>query len=223
MDSYSKIFSNDWLWLSNYVFAFVLARAAWTAPWRALWRNTERFTVLVGLSLGLTAFWWFPVGLRDGLSLHLLGATLCFLMFEWQIATLLLSAILLATLYGKQVNLLSIGSSGLMMVVLPVMASRLFFHVFQRYGIKSYFSYTWWNGYVSGMLVMLLVGLANGLLIWAFGSYSWFTLKNEYFVFLPIIASSESVLTGVLISGIAVFLPNAVACFDPETYFTNKK
>jgi uncharacterized membrane protein len=223
VDIYAQIISNDWLWLTNYAFAFVLARAVWTAPWRALWRNNEQFTALIGLLLGVGVLWWLPVGVHDGLSLHLLGATLCVLMFDWQIATLMLTVVLLVTLYSKQVNLLMLGSAGLMMVVLPIMATQLFFRLFQRYGIKSYFSYTWWNGYVCGMVTMLVVGLANGLLLWAIGPYSWFTLKNEYWVFLPILSASESVVTGAFISGFAVFLPDAVAYFDQDIYFTNKK
>lgn len=222
MDFYAQIFSNDWLWLGNVVFAYILARAAWTAPWRALWRNNEQFSVLVGLSLGLTVLWLLPVGLREGLKLHLLGATLCVLMFDWQIASLLLTVLLLIGSLKSESNLVMLGSSGMVMIVLPVMATRLFFRLFQRFGIKSYFSYVWWNGYVCGFLTMLLVGLTNALLLGVFGPYSWFTLKNEYLLFLPVLSSSESVVTGVFISGFAVFLPNAVAYFDQDFYFAKK-
>lgn len=172
--------------------------------------------------MALTGLWLLPVGLRDGLSLHLLGATLFVLMFDWQIATLLLTVMLLIGLLWNGGNLMAMGSVGMVMIVLPVMATRLFFYFFQRYGIKSYFSYIWWNGYVCGFLTMLLVGIANGLVVGVYGPYSWFTLKNEYLSFLPVLSSSESILTGVFIAGLAVFLPNAVAYFDQDVYFAKK-
>lgn len=222
MDFYAQIFSTEWLWLGNFVFAYVLVRAIWTAPWLAFWRNNEQFSVLIGLSLWLTVLWLLPVGLREGLKLHPLGATLCVLMFDWQIASLMLTAMLLIVSLKNGSNLLMLGSSGLVMIVLPVMATRLFFRLFQRFGIKSYFSYIWWNGYVCGFLTMLLVGLVNALLLAVFGPYSWFTLKHEYLVFLPVLSSSESILTGVFISGFAVFMPNAVAYFNQDIYFAKK-
>lgn len=222
MDFYAQIFSNEWLWLCNLAFAYVLFKAVLTAPWRALWGNSEQFSALIGLALGLTVLWLLPVGVRDGLKLHLLGASLCVLMFDWQIATLMLSVIMLAALVKGESNLMVLGSSGMVMIVLPVMATLLFFRMFQRYGIKSYFSYSWWNGYVCGLFTMALVGFANALLLVMFGPYSWFTIKHDYLVFLPILCSSESIVTGTFISGFAVFLPNAVAYFDQDIYFAKK-
>jgi uncharacterized membrane protein len=122
---YAQILSNEWLWLGNFVFAYVLFRAASTAPWVALWRNTEQFTILIGLSMGLTALWLLPVGLREGLTLHLLGATLCVLLFDWQIALLLLTVILLIGLFKNESNLVVAGSSGMVLIVLPIMATRV--------------------------------------------------------------------------------------------------
>jgi uncharacterized membrane protein len=222
VEFYAQILSNEWLWLSNFIFAYLLVRAAWTAPWHTLWRNNQQFSALIGLSLGLMVLWLLPVGLRAGLTLHLLGATLCVLMFDWQIALLMLTAMLLIGLLKNESSLLVAGSSGMVMIVLPIMATRLFFHFFQRFGIKSYFSFVWWNGYVCGFLTMVVVGFAHALLIGAFGHYSWFTFKQDYLAFLPILSASESVVTGVFISGFAVFLPNAVAYFDQDIYFAKK-
>ncbi|MEO8342508.1 MAG: energy-coupling factor ABC transporter permease [Gallionella sp.] len=222
MDFYAQIFSNEWLWVGNFIFAYIFAKAVWTAPWQALWRNNQQFTVLIGLSLGLMGLWLLPVGLRDGLTLHLLGATLCVLMFDWQIALVMLTGMMLIELVKHDGSLLVTGSNGIVMIALPIMATRLFFRLFQRYGIKSYFSFIWWNGYICGFLSMVLVGFANALLIGAFGHYSWFIFKQDYLSFLPILSASESVVTGVFISGFAVFLPNAVAYFDQDIYFAKK-
>lgn len=222
MEYYEKIFSNELLWLGNFAYAYVLVRAIWTAPWISHWRNNEQFTALIGLFMGLTVLWLLPVGLRSGLTIHPLGATLCVLMFDWQISILMLTLMLLIGLIKSESNLLVLGNSGLVLIFLPIMATRYFFRLFQRFGIKSYFSFIWWNGYVCGLFTMALVGLTNALIVGAFGPYSWFTLKNEYLAFLPVLSSVESVLTGVFISGFAVFLPNAVDYFDQDVYFGKK-
>jgi uncharacterized membrane protein len=222
MEIYTQIFSHDVLWLCNYLFAFILLRAAWTAPWRDFWGNPEQFSALIGLGLWLTVLWLFPVGVREGLKLHPLGATLCFLIFDWQIASLMLSLILLGSLLHNGTSLVAMGNIGLVMIVLPITVSRLALRLFYRYSKPNYFSFVLWNGYFVGALTMLLAGLVNGWLIMETGKYNWFTLKNVYFDYLPVISSAESVLTGAFISGFAAFLPKAVAHFNPDIYFAKK-
>lgn len=222
MEIYAKIFSHDELWISNYLFAFILLRAAWTAPWRNFWSNQAQFSALVGLALWLSVLWLFPVGVRDGLKLHPLGATLCFLIFDWQIASLMLSAILLVSLLHNGTNLMAIGNIGLLMVIMPIVVSMLLLRIFYRYGKPNYFAFVLWNGYFGGALTMLLVGLVNGWLIMTYGSYNWFTLQNVYFNFLPVICTAESALTGAFISGFAAYLPDVVTHFNPDVYFAKK-
>jgi len=222
MEIYAQIFGHDEMLMSNFVFAVILLRAVWTAPWRSFWGNSEQFNAFIGLALWLTVMWLFPVGVREGLKLHPLGATLCFLIFDWQIASLMLSAILLASLLYSGTSLLALGNIGLVMIMLPIVASRLCLRLFYRYGKTNYFSYVLWNGYSCGALAMLAVSAVNGLLITLSGKYSGFTMNNVYWAFLPVIISIESVLTGAFISGFAVALPKAVAHFNPDIYFSKK-
>ncbi len=222
MEIYAQIFSHDELLISNFLFAFILLRAAWTAPWRGFWGNNAQFSVLIGLALWLTVLWLFPVGVREGLKLHPLGATLCFLIFDWQIASLMLSVILMVSLLNSGTSLLALGNIGLVMVILPIAASWLCLSLFYRYGKSNYFSFVLWNGYFTGALTMLLASFVNGWLITASGKHSGFTMDNVYWSFLPTIISIESVLTGAFISGFAVALPKAVTHFNPDVYFAKK-
>lgn len=222
MEIYAQIFSRDGLWLCNYLFAFILLRAIWTAPWRSFATNNEQFNVMIGLTLWLAVLWLFPVGVREGLKLHPLGATLCFLVFGWQIAALILSMILLGSLLYNGTSLIALGNIGLVMIILPIVISSLLLRLFYRFGKPNYFGFVLWNGYFGGALTMLLVGLVNGLVITATGKYSAFTMSNVYFEFLPVISATESVLTGALISGFAAYIPNAVAHFNPDVYFAKR-
>ncbi|MFZ5524381.1 MAG: energy-coupling factor ABC transporter permease [Pseudomonadota bacterium] len=222
MEIYAQIFGHDALWLSNYLFAFILLRAVWTAPWRSFWGNNQQFNAFIGLALWLTVLWLFPVGVREGLKLHPIGATLCFLIFDWQIAALMLSMILLVSLLHNGTSLLALGYIGLVMIILPIAFSRFFLKLFYRYGKTNYFSYVLWNGYSCGALSMLLASIVNGWLIMASGKYSGFTMDNVYWAYLPVIISIESVLTGAFISGFTVALPKAVAHFNQDIYFAKK-
>ncbi|MBK9160182.1 MAG: energy-coupling factor ABC transporter permease [Nitrosomonadales bacterium] len=222
MDYYASILGSDWLQLGNLAFALVLARAAWTAPWRELWRNNGRFNALIGLAIWLGILWLLPVGVHAGLKLHPLGAALCFLLFGWQIATLMLSSLLLASLLHGGFGLVTLGSLGLVMIAMPIAMSGGLLYLFDRYGKKNYFAFVLWNGYLGGILTMLSVGLLNGFLVVAFGAYSWFTIQNVYLAYLPIISSTESLMTGAIISGFAAFQPDAVAHFDQDEYFVKK-
>lgn len=219
MEIYAKIFSHDELQISNCLFAFILLRAWWTAPWRSFWGNQVQLNVLIGLGLWLTVLWLFPVGVRDGLKLHPLGATLCFLIFDWQIASLLLSTILYISMWRSGTNFLAIGNIGLLMIILPLAISMILLKLFYRYGKPNYFAFVLWNGYFGGALTMLIVGLVNGWLIMSYGSYNSFTMQNVYFNFIPVICTAESALTGAFISGFAAYLPDAVAHFNKDTYF----
>lgn len=222
MEIYARIFSHDVLLVSDYLFAFILLRALWTAPWKSLWANQARFSALIGLGLWLGALWLFPVGVREGLKLHPLGATLCFLIFDWQIATLLLSLILYVSLRHDGTSLIALGNIGLVMITLPVLLSRLCLTLFYRYGKPNYFGFVLWNGYAAGALTMLAVALVNGYLIMMTGKYNTFTMRNVYFDYLPIIMSAESALTGAFISGFAAFLPHAVTHFNPDIYYAKQ-
>jgi uncharacterized membrane protein len=222
MEIYAQIFSHDELLISNFLFAIILLRAAWTAPWRSFWGNNQQFNTLIGLALWLTVLWLFPVGVREGLKLHPLGATLCFLIFDWQIASLMLSVILLVSLLYNGTSLLALGNIGLVMIILPIAFSRQFLKLFYRYGKANYFSFVLWNGYVCGALTMLMASLVNGWLIMASGKHSGFTMDNVYWAFLPTIISIESVVNGAFISGFAAALPKAVAHFNPDIYFVKK-
>ncbi len=222
MDLYTQVFSPDQLLLSNYLFAAILLRAVWTAKWLALWRNSAQFNLLIGVTLWVAAFWLFPVGMREGLKLHPLGATLFFLLFDWQIATLLLSAILLFTLRYQHLDFNVFGVVGLIKIAAPIALSWFGLRLFYRYGKPNYFAFVLWNGYCVSGITMLMVASINGWCIASLGKYSAFILQNSYWVTLPTISSSEAILTGLAISGFAVALPQAVAHFNADVYFAKK-
>lgn len=222
MDLYTQLFNSEQLSLGNYLFAAFLLRAIWTAPWLDLWRNPAQFNVLIGVTIWVGALWFFPVGMREGLKLHPLGATLFFLLFDWQIALLLLSLILYCSLRYLHIDTAVLGIAGLIQIALPILFSWLGLKLFYRYGKPNYFAFVLWNGYCVSGITLLLAAAVNGWLIGSLHKYSDFIMQNSYWVALPVLSSGEAVLSGLIISGIAVGLPQAVAHFNPDIYFAKK-
>lgn len=219
MDLYSQVFNSDWLIVGNILFAALLLRALWTAPWRALWRNTAQYNLLIGVTIWVGAFWLLPVGMRDGLKIHPLGASLFFLLFDSELALLLLSAILWVALRYQHLDLAVFGMAGLIKIALPIAITAFGLKLFYRYGKPNYFAFVLWNGYCVSGIAMLLVACINGWCIQSLALYTPFILHNSYWITLPLISSSEAILTGLSIAGFAVALPHAVAHFNPDVYF----
>lgn len=216
---YATIFSEDVLRGVNTLFALLLLRALWTAPWRAFWTNHLQFNLLIGLAGLFSVLWLLPVGVRPGLMLHPLGATLLFLIFDWHIATLLLSAILLVTMHHQGTPLSTFGIIGGLLITLPIELSRLGLRAFYRYGKPSYSSFVAWNGYVVGTLTLLLSAIVNGLIVLSIGKYSSMTMQNYFWIAAPLMSTAESIITGMVISGIALTSPRVMVHFNPEIYF----
>ena len=120
----AQLFSSDWLWLANFVFGLFFYRAVRHAHWRILLDNGIMVNALVGLLFGAFVFWQFNAGIRPGFNFHILGSTLFMLMFGWQIATVSITLVMLATWLRADASLVTLGINGLLMVVIPVMFSE---------------------------------------------------------------------------------------------------
>lgn len=219
---YATIFSAEWLMLANTVFTLLLLRALWTAPWRAFWANTVQFNLLIGCAVVLGVLWLLPVGVRADLMLHPLGATLLFLIFDWQIAALLLSTLLMVTMQHNGTPLTALGLTGSLLIAFPLGLSWLGLRAFYRYGKPDYSSFVSWNGYVVSTLTLLLPAIVNGLIIMSTGKYNSLTLQNYFWVAAPLMSTAESIITGMAISGIALASPRAMVHFNPDIYFAQR-
>lgn len=218
----AQLFASDWLWLANFVFGLILYRAVRYAPWRSLLDNGIMVNALVGLLFGAFIFWQFNAGIRPGFNFHILGSTLFMLMFGWQIATVSITLVMLATWLRADIGLITLGINGLLMIVLPVLFSDWLLRFSKRYLPKNLFLFVLWNGFFCSMLSIVLNVIATTVLLLLLSHYTWGEIQHHYLVATPIIMLTEGFVTGMMITAFVVFQPQAVMNFNDEEYLAGK-
>lgn len=217
-----QLFSTDWLWLCNFFFGILLLRALPGAPWRTLLGNAIMINALAGLLIGLFVFWQLNAGIRPGLNFHLIGATLCVLMFGWQIALATVSTIMTASWFWNDLPLITLGLNGLLMVALPVALSEGVLRFSQRHLPKNLFLFVLGNGFGCAALTILSTSFAATLVLLLFSAYTWAQIQYYYLVGTPILMLTEAFATGAMITAFTVFQPDAVMNFSDEEYLVGK-
>ena len=218
----AQLFSSDWLWLANFVFGIFLYRAARYAPWRTLLNNGIMVNALVGLLFGAFIFWQFNAGIRPGFNFHILGSTLFMLMFGWQVATVSITLVMLATWLRADMALITLGINGLLMIVIPVSFSDWLLRFSKQHLPKNLFLFVLWNGFFCSMLSIVLNVIATTVLLLLLSHYTWGEIQHHYLVATPIIMLTEGFVTGMMITAFVVFQPQAVMNFNDEEYLAGK-
>ncbi len=218
----ASLFTEDWLWLTNAVFAFFLYRALISAPWRTLLANGVMVNALVGLLAGAFVFWQFNVGVRPGVNFHILGSTLFMLMFGWQIGAASITLVMVATWVRADTGLVTLGMNGLLMIAIPVLFSDWLLRFSKRNLPKNLFLFVLFNGFVCGALAIMLNAVVTTLLLLGLSKYTWGEIQHHYLVATPILMLTEAFVTGMMITAFTVFQPQAVMNFSDEEYINGK-
>lgn len=218
----AQLFPENLLWLANFLFAFVLGRAVWYAPWKKLLGNSTRVNAMVAVTLGTFFIWQMQAGIRPGLNHHLLGATLFVLLFGWEIAIFLMTLVLSATLWRAGLDFFALGLNGLLTIVLPVWFTQTVLRLSQQHLPKTFFLFVLGNGFLCGVLTMLLTVLSIAVTLAFFTHYSWDYLQHRYLAFTPAMIFGEGFVTGALMTAFTLFQPEAVYNFDEDSYMSGK-
>jgi uncharacterized membrane protein len=218
----AQFFNNDWLWLSNMLFGYILYRAVSRAPWRTVLNNAFMVNALVGLTIGAFFFWQMNVGIRPGINFHVLGSTLFMLMFGSHVATVAITVVMLATWLRTDAALITLGLNGLLMIVLPVIFGDWLLRYSKRNLPKNLFLFVLWNGFACGAFSIILNVVATTLLLLALSPHTWPQIKHYYLVATPLIMLAEAFTTGMLITAFTVFQPEAVMNFSDKEYLNGK-
>ena len=125
MDLSGPLFPAAWLWLSALAAAAVLAVAVRRAPWWRL-RDPVRLNAWLGAIVVLLLMWSMNAGVREGLNLHLLGASVATLMFGGPLALVALAVVILGSAINGSIHWSALGLNLLVMAGIPVLlAERL--------------------------------------------------------------------------------------------------
>ncbi len=209
------------VWISHALFWPLLALVVWKTPWRRLARDSEFFHVFMATSLVLVFLWSMKAGITDGLSLHLMGATLVTLMFGWQFAVLSLCAVLLViTAYGGA-GWEAYALNGLLFVMLPVAVSYGIFRWVDARLPNHFFVYIFLCAFFGGAIAIGTVGVVSTLVHSLAGTFAMDYLVHNYLSYFLLLLFPEAFLTGMLTTIFVVYRPTWVCTFDDVRYLRN--
>ncbi|MEX0430916.1 energy-coupling factor ABC transporter permease [Spiribacter insolitus] len=199
------------------VFGLIIGRAAWRAPWRIL-RANGLVTVFIAATALAGLLWSMQVGVREGLTLHLLGTASLVLVFGPALAMMAGAGALLMTIMAGQTDVLMAGYQGLLLAVLPVWVADGSHRLLRRLLPPNPFIFFLGSGFVGGMLALAAPILVSAALIALLGLQPGWAIQRDYLALLPLVLFPEGFINGGVMTALAVYQPDWVRSFDDETY-----
>lgn len=221
MNLTDNLLGEIWYWAAWVAWGLVFARSVRRAPWRRL-RDSEQLNVWLGMVVLLTLVWSLKAGVKPGLSLHLLGATVFTLSFGPQLAFVGLSAVLAGVTVNGAAGPLAFGANALLVAGVGVGFSQLFHRLVVALLPRHLFVYLFINGFLGAALSVVFVGLSTSLVLALAGVYTVDYLSGEYLPYVLLLAFSEAWLSGMTMTLFVIYRPQWVATFDDARYLTDK-
>lgn len=221
MNLTDALLPGGWLAAATLVYLAALGWALLRAPWRRLGESRQQHAYF-GAIVILAVLWGFSAGIKPGLALHMLGATALTLMFGPQLAIVALGAVLVWTTHSGAAGWHSFGLNGLLMAVLPVLASHAIYRLVDGRLPHNFFVYIFLDAFFGAAAAMLACGAAATAVLWAGGAYALDYLLQEYLPYFILLAWSEALLTGAAITVLVVYHPHWVASFDDARYLRGR-
>ena len=180
----------------------------------------ERWPALLIAALALVVLWHIRATVLPGLSLHLIGATLCTLVFGRRLALLPLTIALVVSQLSAVDDWRTLGINACLLVLWPVALTQLVVHLVGRLP-SNLFVFIFAGGFFGGAGVVLLTGWLLTLMFWLTQLYPWGPLLEDYAAYWLRVAFSEAWLTGMLLTVMVVYRPDLVRLFDSARYIDN--
>lgn len=204
--------------------------AAWlwclrSADWRRL-VDSSQLNVWLGTVVLLTLVWSMKAGVKPGLNLHLLGATMFTLMFGRQLAIVGLSLVLAGvTLNGELLGRegwLAYALNALVLAVFPVLLADSIRRGVVRWLPGNLFVFVFVTTFFGAAATVMATGILASVLLWLAAVYPAPTLLDDYLPFYFLLGFAEAWLNGALITLMVVYAPHWVGSFDDRHYLLHK-
>lgn len=221
MNLTDNLLGNGWYWAAWAVWVPLFVRSVWRSPWRRLADSTQ-LNVWLGMIVVLTLVWSLKAGVKPGLDLHMLGATLFTLSFGPHLAFVGLCLVAAGITLNGAADLFPFAANALMTAGVGVGLSQLCYRVFSRIFPRHFFVYIFANGFFGAALTIIGVGLCSTLLLAVAGAYQFEYLMGEYLPYFLLLAFSEAWLSGMVITLFVVYRPDWVGTFEDSRYLAGK-
>jgi len=210
-----------WHWVGWIAFAPMLAFAVWRAPWGRL-QHSVLLNAWLGTIVCLMVLWRIAAGVQPGISFHFLGATLFTLMAGPHLALAGLTLVLLGTTIWEGSGWQSFGLNGVTMVAIPVAVSYALYRLIETRLPNNFFVYIFLTAFAGAGLAVAAVGVSTTSLLAGAGAYPSGQLFDVYLPYYLLLAWSEALFTGMILTLFVVYKPEWVATFDDRRYLRNK-
>ena len=215
------LLGEEWYWAAWVVWLLFFARSLLKAPWARL-KDGELLNVWLGMIVLLTLVWSMKAGVKPGLALHLLGATVFTLSFGPHLAFIGLSLVTLGITLNGAAGGFAYALNALLLAGVGVVFSQRLYRLFSLWLPKHFFVYIFVNGFFGAALTTMGVGVVSTCFLAMAGAYEWEYLSGEYLPYFLLLAFSEAWLSGMVMTLFVVYRPNWVLTFDDSRYLTGK-
>lgn len=199
------------------VFLVALRRA----PWRQL-ADGRQLHLWLGMIVALALLWSLPVGVRPGLGLHFLGATVLALCCGGWLAWIGLCVVLAAATFNGAAGLAAYPLNALLVAGVGVSCSVGVRRLASRLLPHQLFVYLFVSAFFAAVLSVLAVGISVSLLLASTGAQTFDYLVGEYLPAVLLLAFSEAWLSGMLITLLVVYRPLWVSTYDDAEYLAGR-
>jgi len=198
------------------VLAALLVWALLRSPWSRL-RVNEQSHVFLGALVAITMLWTIGGRVGPAVHVHLLGATILYLMFGLPLAIVGMTLAVVATTVAGGGDWMSIAGRALAAGVLPVLVSHLALRTAEARLPANFFVYVFVAAFLGGGLAMLGAAVAVAGVI-ALALPAGASLGDAWSAIALMLAFAEATLTGMLITLFVVYKPAWVGTFRDEIY-----
>lgn len=196
-----------------------------TAPWKRL-ADSGQSNVWLGTVVLLALVWSMKAGVKPGLNLHLLGATMFTLMFGRQLAIIGLSLVLGAVTLNWDLQghpgWTAYALNALVLAVFPPLLADAIRRGMERWLPLNFFIYVFVAAFFGAAAAVIGTGVLASTLLWLANVYPAGALLDDYLPYFVLLGFAEAWLNGAMVTIMVVYLPHWVGSFDDRRYILNK-
>lgn len=216
-----NLLGDEWYWAAWLVWILFFARSLLRAPWARL-KDSDQLNVWLGMVVLLTVVWSLKAGVKPGLALHLLGATVFTLSFGPHLAFVGLSLVMLGITLNGAAGGFAYALNALLLGGVGVALSQRLYSIFSAALPKHFFVYIFANGFLGAALTVFGIGLVSSSFLALADVYDWEYLASEYLPYFLLLGFSEAWLSGMVMTLFVIYRPAWVLTFDDSHYLSGK-
>ena len=204
------------------LFALVIIWTLKTAPWHKIDSDKGAQHVLLAASVIVFLVWQFGASLDNGITFHFLLMALSTMMFGPQFAILGMLLALVGVTFQADLGWLGLGVNAVLMGVVPITVTWLMYKLGAKFLAANFFVYIFYNGFFSAAVGVVISLSLAAVVLSVNDVYSYQVLEQSFIVYIPLMATPEGFVNGMILAALVVLKPHWIATFHDSTYINNK-